>query len=66
MNLWIDKLKQNFPVQTTLTKQDLYDFYTGNVLKAPESGFFWYLYALKQEKVIKNIYADTYKLRVQA
>ncbi len=62
MNLLIDKLKQTFPPQTNLTKQDLYDFYAGNAVKAPESGFFWYLYALKQEKVIKNIYADTYKL----
>ncbi len=62
MNLYIDKLKQEFKSHTSLTKQDLYDFYTKNNEKAPESDFFWYLYALKQENFIKALYKDTYKL----
>jgi hypothetical protein len=62
MNLLLDKLKQKFKSHSTLTKQELYDFYSKNTPTPLESDFFWYLYILKHENIIKAIYEDTYKL----
>ncbi len=60
-----DTLRTYFKNQRTLSKQDLWEYYTR---KAPigtqeeETGFFWFLFELQQEGVLYQLSEDTYRL----
>jgi hypothetical protein len=61
VNLFKDKLKQFLGQNRTFDKKELWNFYTNIENKYSEQGFFWYLYDLQEEKVIKAIDKDTYQ-----
>jgi len=62
MNLSKENLKQFFGKNKTFQKEDLQNFYNEFSHKNSEQDFFWYLYNLQQENIIKTIDKNTYEL----
>ncbi len=62
MNLFKDKLKQFLIPNKTFDKKDLWNFYINHHKKSSEQDFFWYLYNLREEKIIKTVDKDSYQL----
>jgi hypothetical protein len=60
-----EMLQTHFKDKKTLSRQDLWAYYTYQTSLEDETGFFWFLFELQQESVLYKIDKDSYKLVVK-